>query len=55
MQKFIPWLLGILVVGGVLVYQQLRHLSGFVMLETIVLGIAAILAILHIVSFFHRK
>ncbi|WP_203641521.1 hypothetical protein [Levilactobacillus andaensis] len=55
MQKFIPWLLGILIVGGVLVYQQLRHLSGFVMLETIVLGVAAILAILHIVSFFHHK
>lgn len=50
MKHFIPGVGGVLVVGGVLIYQQHRHLSGIVILETAILGIAVVLSILHLIS-----
>lgn len=46
---------GLLVIGGVLLYQQVRHVSGIVMLETVVLGIAAVLGILHLISHWRHR
>ncbi|KRL98301.1 hypothetical protein ACUIJQ_12855 [Levilactobacillus hammesii] len=50
MKKILPALGGLLIIGGVLLYQQFRHVSGIAMLETAVLGIAAFLGILHLIS-----
>ncbi|NLR30863.1 hypothetical protein [Levilactobacillus tujiorum] len=46
---------GLLVIGGVLLYQQVRHVSGIVMLETVVLGVAAVLGILHLISHWRHR
>lgn len=53
--KFIPWVGGLLVLGGVLLYQQYRHLSGIVILETGLLGIAVILGLLHLWSLWRNR
>ncbi|WP_208910906.1 hypothetical protein [Levilactobacillus yiduensis] len=53
--KFIPWGGGLLVLGGVLLYQQYRHLSGIVILETGLLGIAVILGLLHLWSLWRNR
>jgi len=55
MKKLGPWIGAILVVGGVLAYQQHRHLPAIVLLETGVLGIAVVLAILHLISLWRNR
>ncbi|MFC6289695.1 hypothetical protein [Levilactobacillus angrenensis] len=55
-KHLLPWGGGLLVLGGVLLYQQHRHLSGVVILETGLLGIAVILGLLHLWSLWrHRR
>lgn len=51
MKKYLPLTLGILFVGGIVLYQRYRHLSGIVLLETAILGIAAVLGVLHLIRF----
>ena len=51
MKKYLPLTLGILFVGGIVLYQRYRHLSGIVLLETTILGIAAVLGVLHLIRF----
>ncbi|WP_164511337.1 hypothetical protein [Levilactobacillus mulengensis] len=55
MKKLGPWIGAILVVGGVLVYQQHRHLPAIVLLETGVLGIAVVLGIFHLISLWRNR
>ncbi|WP_367295840.1 hypothetical protein [Levilactobacillus yonginensis] len=51
MKKYLPFILSVLFVGGVILYQRYRHLSGIVLLETTILGVAAILGVLHLIRF----
>ena len=55
MKNFLPLLGGLVVIGGVLLYQQFRHVSGIAMLETAILGIAAVLGILHLISHWRHR
>ncbi|MCI1554426.1 MAG: hypothetical protein LKH74_10945 [Levilactobacillus sp.] len=54
-KKYLPELGGLLVVGGVLLYQHYRHLSGIILLETGLLGIAVILGIGHLWSLWRNR
>jgi len=55
MQKLLAWIGGVLVTGSILAYEYYRHLGIIPMLETVVLGIAAVLSILHLLSYWHRR
>jgi len=55
MKKIIPGLGGIIVIGGVLLYQQHRHLSAIVLLETAILGFAVLVGILHLISVWRNR
>jgi len=55
MKQILSGLGGLLLVGAVLLYQQFRHVSGIAMLETGVLGIAAVLGVLHLISHWRNR
>ena len=55
MRQILSGLGGLLLVGAVVVYQQFRHVSGIAMLETGVLGIAAVLGVLHLISHWRNR
>ncbi|WP_407888409.1 hypothetical protein [Levilactobacillus sp. N40-8-2] len=55
MKRILSGLCGLLLIGGVLLYQQFRHVSGIAMLETGILGIAAILGVLHLISHWRNR
>lgn len=54
-KKYLPELGGLLVVGGVLLYQHYQHLSGIILLETGLLGIAVILGLGHLWSLWRNR
>ncbi|WP_156470457.1 hypothetical protein [Levilactobacillus senmaizukei] len=55
MKRIIPGLLGVIVVGGIVIYQQMRHLPLVIMLETGVLGIGVVFSLLHIISVWRNR
>lgn len=55
MKRIVPGLLGVIVVGSIVIYQQMRHLPWIVMLETGILGIGVVFSILHFISVWRNR
>lgn len=56
MPVIVQWLIGLMILAGGLVYEYFIQASPWVLVETLILGISAILGILHLISLWrHRR